>query len=88
MASGSQQRCQESELPLEVPAGELSHLQVHVVHPSVSQAEAQELRQVRPVDVNDSYSCDICIFNFRLYVVESPFVFRNVCFDSSIPTHI
>lgn len=48
MVSGLQQRCQESELPLEVPAGELSRLQVHVVHPSVSQAEAQELRQVRP----------------------------------------
>lgn len=61
MVSGFQQRCQESELPLEVPAGELSSLQVHVVHPSVSQAEAQELRQVRPVAVKDVYSCDICI---------------------------
>lgn len=53
MGSGLQQRCQDSELPLEVPAGEVSHLQVHVVNPSVSQAEAQELRQVRPVAVND-----------------------------------
>lgn len=66
---GLQQRCQESELPLEAPAGELSHLQVHTVHPSVSQAEAQELRQVRPVAVNDLYTCDICIFNFHLYII-------------------
>uniref|UniRef100_A0A3Q3QUT8 Synaptosomal-associated protein 47 n=1 Tax=Monopterus albus TaxID=43700 RepID=A0A3Q3QUT8_MONAL len=34
------------ELPLEVPAGELSQLQVHVLQPSVSQAEAQELKQM------------------------------------------
>lgn len=45
--SGLQQRCQESEVPVEVPAGELSQLQVHVLQPAVSQAEAQELRQVR-----------------------------------------
>nr|XP_046263195.1 synaptosomal-associated protein 47 [Scatophagus argus]XP_046263196.1 synaptosomal-associated protein 47 [Scatophagus argus] len=43
---GFQQRCQETELPLEVPAGDLSQLQVHVLQPSVSQAEAQELKQM------------------------------------------
>ncbi|XP_035489474.1 synaptosomal-associated protein 47 isoform X3 [Scophthalmus maximus] len=43
---GLLQDCQESELPLEVPAGELSQLQVHVLQPSVSQAEAQELKQM------------------------------------------
>ncbi|XP_068557725.1 synaptosomal-associated protein 47 [Cebidichthys violaceus] len=43
---GLQQKCQDTELPLEVPAGELSQLQVHVLHPSVSQAEAQELKQM------------------------------------------
>lgn len=68
MASGLQQRCHESELPQEVPAGELSHLQVHVVHPSVSQAEAQELRQVRPVTVNDPAAFVFSIFH--LYIVE------------------
>lgn len=49
MESGLLQKCQETELPLEVPAGDLSQLQVHVLQPSVSQAEAQELKQVRPV---------------------------------------
>uniref|UniRef100_A0A8D0D6M0 Synaptosomal-associated protein 47 n=1 Tax=Sander lucioperca TaxID=283035 RepID=A0A8D0D6M0_SANLU len=39
-------KCQDTELPLEVPAGELSQLQVHVLQPSVSQAEAQELKQM------------------------------------------
>ncbi|XP_058497956.1 synaptosomal-associated protein 47 [Solea solea] len=43
---GLSQRCQETELPLEVPAGELSQLHVHVLQPSVSQAEAQELKQM------------------------------------------
>ncbi|XP_010727508.1 synaptosomal-associated protein 47 [Larimichthys crocea] len=43
---GLQQRCQDTELPLEVPAGDLSQLQVHVLQPSVSQAEAQELKQM------------------------------------------
>uniref|UniRef100_A0A672ZIF1 Synaptosome associated protein 47 n=1 Tax=Sphaeramia orbicularis TaxID=375764 RepID=A0A672ZIF1_9TELE len=37
---------QETELPLEVSAGEVSQLQVHVLQPSVSQAEAQELKQM------------------------------------------
>ncbi|XP_059200063.1 synaptosomal-associated protein 47 isoform X1 [Centropristis striata] len=43
---GSLQSCQDTDLPLEVPAGELSQLQVHVLQPSVSQAEAQELKQM------------------------------------------
>lgn len=40
------QRCQDTDLPQEVPAGELSQLQVHVQQPCVSQAEAQELKQM------------------------------------------
>ncbi|XP_051255724.1 synaptosomal-associated protein 47 [Dicentrarchus labrax] len=43
---GLLQKCQDTELPLEVPAGDLSQLQVHVLQPSVSQAEAQELKQM------------------------------------------
>ncbi|KAM4605149.1 synaptosomal-associated protein 47 isoform 2-T2 [Polymixia lowei] len=43
---GLLQRCHETELPVEVPAGELSQLQVHVLQPAVSQTEAQELRQM------------------------------------------
>ncbi|KAL6103885.1 snap47 [Pungitius sinensis] len=43
---GLQQRCQDTELPLEVPAGELSQLQVQAVQPPVSRAEAQELKQM------------------------------------------
>ncbi|KAI3374863.1 hypothetical protein L3Q82_021405 [Scortum barcoo] len=43
---GLLQKCQETELPVEVPAGDLSQLQVHVLQPSVSQAEAQELKQM------------------------------------------
>ncbi|XP_068605427.1 synaptosomal-associated protein 47 [Brachionichthys hirsutus] len=43
---GSQQRRQNTELPLEVPAGELSQLQLHALQPSVSQTEAQELKQM------------------------------------------
>ncbi|KAK0147110.1 Synaptosomal-associated protein 47 [Merluccius polli] len=45
-SEGLQQRCQDTEVPVEVPAGELSQLQVHVLQPAVSQAEAQELRQM------------------------------------------
>ncbi|XP_060940319.1 synaptosomal-associated protein 47 [Limanda limanda] len=45
-SDGLLQMCQDTELPLEVPAGELSQLQVHVLHSSVSQAEAQELKQM------------------------------------------
>ncbi|KAK5889167.1 hypothetical protein CesoFtcFv8_015195 [Champsocephalus esox] len=43
---GLLQRCQDTELPLEVPAGALSQLQVQVLQPSVSQSEAQELKQM------------------------------------------
>lgn len=43
---GSLPGCQDIELPLEVPAGDLSQLQVNVLQPSVSQAEAQELKQM------------------------------------------
>lgn len=67
MGSGLQQRCQESELPLEIPAGELSQLQELVLQPSVSQTEAQELRQVRDVAANDLYSHDIYTFHFCLF---------------------
>ncbi|XP_014836429.1 PREDICTED: synaptosomal-associated protein 47 isoform X3 [Poecilia mexicana] len=42
---GLMQKCQDTELPVEVPAGELSQLQVQALQPSVSQAEAQELKQ-------------------------------------------
>ncbi|XP_077374850.1 synaptosomal-associated protein 47 [Festucalex cinctus] len=38
--------CLETEVPMEVLAGELSQLQVHVLQPAVSQAEAQELKQM------------------------------------------
>ncbi|KAM9790959.1 synaptosomal-associated protein 47 [Syngnathus typhle] len=37
---------QEIEVPMEIPAGDLSQLQVHVLQPAVSQAEAQELKQM------------------------------------------
>ncbi|XP_008332657.1 synaptosomal-associated protein 47 isoform X2 [Cynoglossus semilaevis] len=45
-SEGLLQGCQETDLPLEVPAGELSQLQVQVLQPTVSQAEAQELKQM------------------------------------------
>uniref|UniRef100_A0A3B3URQ4 Synaptosomal-associated protein 47 n=1 Tax=Poecilia latipinna TaxID=48699 RepID=A0A3B3URQ4_9TELE len=43
---GLMQKCQDTELPVELPAGELSQLQVQALQPSVSQAEAQELKQM------------------------------------------
>ncbi|XP_037313453.2 synaptosomal-associated protein 47 [Pungitius pungitius] len=43
---GLQQRGQDAEPPPEVPAGELSRLRVQAAQPSVSRAEAQELRQM------------------------------------------
>lgn len=46
LSEGLLQKCQETELPVEVAAGELSQLQVQVLQPSVSQAEAQELKQM------------------------------------------
>ncbi|XP_016525209.1 synaptosomal-associated protein 47 isoform X2 [Poecilia formosa] len=44
--AGLMQKCQDTELPVELPAGELSQLQVQALQPSVSQAEAQELKQM------------------------------------------
>lgn len=46
MAVGLQQY-QETEVPRTVPAGELSQVHLHVLKPEVTQAEVQELRQVR-----------------------------------------
>ncbi|XP_034145912.1 synaptosomal-associated protein 47 isoform X1 [Esox lucius] len=40
------QQYQETEVPMAVPAGELSQVQLHVLKPEVTQAEAQELRQM------------------------------------------
>ncbi|XP_046884327.1 synaptosomal-associated protein 47 [Hypomesus transpacificus] len=40
------QQCQETEVTLEVPTGELSQVQVQLLQPAVSQAETQELRQM------------------------------------------
>lgn len=37
---------QDTEVPVEVPAGELTQLQLHVLQPTVTEAEAQELKQV------------------------------------------
>ncbi|KAL4646473.1 synaptosomal-associated protein 47 isoform X1 [Arapaima gigas] len=45
-ATGLLQRCQETEVPVPVPAGELTQLQVKVLQPTVTEAEAQELRQM------------------------------------------
>lgn len=44
--AGPPQQGQETEVPMEVPAGELTQVQVHVLQPAVTQAEAQELRQM------------------------------------------
>lgn len=40
------QQCQDTEVPMEVPAGEMSQMQVQVLQPAVTQAEAKELRQM------------------------------------------
>lgn len=37
---------QQTEVPVEVPAGELTQLQLHVLQPTVTEAEAQELKQM------------------------------------------
>ncbi|XP_051555522.1 synaptosomal-associated protein 47 [Myxocyprinus asiaticus] len=37
---------QDTEVPVEVPAGELTQLQLHVLQPIVTEAEAQELKQM------------------------------------------
>nr|XP_057922841.1 synaptosomal-associated protein 47 [Doryrhamphus excisus] len=39
-------RCLETDIPMAVPAGDLSQLHVQVLQPTVSQAEAQELKQM------------------------------------------
>jgi len=36
----------DTEVPVEVPAGELTQLQLQVLQPTVTEAEAQELKQV------------------------------------------
>lgn len=59
MEAGLMQKCQDTELPVEVPAGELSQLQVQALQPSVSQAEAQELKQVRKLDFHSLYKKNI-----------------------------
>ncbi|XP_036375216.1 synaptosomal-associated protein 47 isoform X2 [Megalops cyprinoides] len=45
-ATGFIQRCQETEVPMEVPVGDLAQLQVQVLQPTVTEAEAQELKQM------------------------------------------
>ncbi|XP_028833542.1 synaptosomal-associated protein 47 [Denticeps clupeoides] len=45
-AAGFLQHGQETEVPVEVPAGELTQVQVHVLQPMVTEAEAQELKQM------------------------------------------
>lgn len=45
-ATGFIQRCQETEVPMEVPAGDLAQLKVQVLQPTVTDSEAQELKQV------------------------------------------
>ncbi|XP_048867990.1 synaptosomal-associated protein 47 [Brienomyrus brachyistius] len=40
------QHCHETEVPMEVPAGDLTQLQVKVLQPTVTEAEAQELKQM------------------------------------------
>ncbi len=37
---------QDTEVPVEIPAGGLTQLQLHVLQPTVTEAEAQELKQV------------------------------------------
>ncbi|XP_061878459.1 synaptosomal-associated protein 47 isoform X1 [Entelurus aequoreus] len=43
---GLSHRGQDTDIPMEVAAGELSQLHVQVLQPTVSQAEAQELKQM------------------------------------------
>ncbi|XP_064203030.1 synaptosomal-associated protein 47 isoform X3 [Anguilla rostrata] len=45
-ATGFIQRCQETEVPMEVPAGDLAQLKVQVLQPTVTDSEAQELKQM------------------------------------------
>ena len=83
MESGLQQGCQETELPLEVPAGELSQLQVQVLQPCVSEAEAQELKQVRTVGIYDVHQCGIYDFIIKNSLVLVTCIFI-VPFQTSI----
>lgn len=83
MEPGLQQRCQDTELPLEVPAGELSQLQVQAVQPSVSQAEAQELKQVRPVRTCDLHFDSPYLHNY-IYYGKQRRLFREMYF-SKVP---
>ncbi|KAM6948152.1 synaptosomal-associated protein 47 [Aplochiton taeniatus] len=39
-------QCQETEVPMEVMTGEMAQMQVQVLQPAVTQAEAKELRQM------------------------------------------
>lgn len=92
MESGLQQGCQETELPLEVPAGELSQLQVQVLQPCVSEAEAQELKQVRTEWIYDIHQCGIFMififaYVFLYFIIKKLFGFSNMYFHSSIPNH-
>ncbi|XP_062385649.1 synaptosomal-associated protein 47 [Sardina pilchardus] len=45
-AAGQVQLGQETEVPVEIPAGELTQVQVQVLQPTVTDAEAQELKQM------------------------------------------
>ncbi|XP_048116030.1 synaptosomal-associated protein 47 [Alosa alosa] len=45
-AAGQFQLGQETEVPVEIPAGELTQVQVQVLQPTVTDAEAQELKQM------------------------------------------
>ncbi|XP_031418839.1 synaptosomal-associated protein 47 isoform X2 [Clupea harengus] len=45
-AAGLVQHRQETEVPVEIPAGELTQVQVQVLQPMVTDAEAQELKQM------------------------------------------
>lgn len=45
-AAGLVQHGQETEVPVEIPAGELTQVQVQVLQPTVTDAEAQELKQM------------------------------------------
>ena len=66
-----------------------SQLQVQVLQPCVSEAEAQELKQVRTVGIYDVHQCGIYDFLIFLYIFifynKKLFGFSNVYFHSSIP---
>lgn len=68
MEAGFMQQCQDTELPVEVPAGELSQLQVQALQPTVSQAEAQELKQVRKLDFHCPYKNITVLKQYHIYI--------------------